>query len=350
MNVLFLYTELADYFIKCCEELSRHHHVHIVRWPVNKEAPFNFQYSDRISVYDKNQYSLDELAKLVSDIEPSLIVCSGWVDRDYLKITKTYYKKIPTVLTCDTHWKGSLKQYLATILSRFFLLNTFSNAWVPGNIQKKYARRLGFKEEKISNGFYCCDLKKFNAVYDATIARKANNFPKRFLYVGRYYDFKGITDLWEAFIQLHKEDPNEWELWCLGTGSVSPVSHEKIRHFGFVQPKDLDPILDQTGVFVLPSRFEPWGVVVQEYAAAGYPLLLSKEVGANEAFVEHGLNGYTYSAKQTNELKEQLKKVIKLESKDLILMAKASHELAQKINTTQWVDTVSRFINEHEKK
>src|SRR4051812_19582443 len=129
MTVLFLYTELADYFLKCCEALSKTAEVHIVRWPVNKEAPFQFSYSENIQVHDKNKYSLIQLGELIAGIRPDMIVCSGWVDKDYLKLTKPYFKKIPTVLTCDTHWTGSPKQYLAMVLSRFFLLNTFSDAW-----------------------------------------------------------------------------------------------------------------------------------------------------------------------------------------------------------------------------
>ena len=108
---------------------------------------------------------------------------------------------------------------------------------------------------------------------------RKKNFPKRFLYVGRYYDFKGVKTLWDAFIQLQVENPNDWELWCLGNGDLEPLEHPKIKHLGFMQPEDLDKIISETGIFILPSLFEPWGVVVQEYAAAGYPLILSNQIG-----------------------------------------------------------------------
>jgi len=350
MKVLFLYTELADYFLKCCEELARSCEVHIVRWPVNKEAPFKFTYSDRITVYDKNDYGFQELEKLVATINPDVIICSGWIDKEYLKITKRYFKKIPTVLTCDTHWRGSLKQYLAVVLSRVFLLSTFSHAWVPGAPQTAYVRRLGFKSVKISQGFYSCDLPKFNAVYEAQRKIKQNNFPKRFLYVGRYYEFKGINDLWQAFIELQSEAPNDWELWCLGAGDLKPAEHPKIKHFGFVQPKDLEPLLEQTGVFILPSRFEPWGVVVQEYAAAGFPMLISDAVGAKEAFVKDGKNGFVFPPKNVPQLKKELKKIMDLSSKELILMSEQSHRLAQKISPTKWANTVLAIYDGSSKK
>lgn len=349
MKVLFLYTELADYFLKCCEVLSERVEVHIVRWPVNKEAPFQFSYSSNIRLYDRNNYSLSELRALAGSIAPDIIVCSGWIDKDYLKVVKSYYTKIPTVLTCDTHWRGSFKQYVALLISRFFLLNTFSHAWVPGKPQTIYVRKLGFKPDQISQGFYCCDLPKFNAIYQAQLARKKNDFPRRFLYVGRYYDFKGVKDLWEAFAELQTEEPNDWELWCLGAGDLKPFEHPKIKHFGFVQPKDLEPILMETGVFVLPSRFEPWGVVVQEYAAAGFPLVLSEAVGAKEAFLEDATNGFSFPPANVQGLKRALKKIITLDSKTLNSMSEKSHMLAQKIDTKKWTDTVIKIYGRNKK-
>ncbi len=350
MKVLFLYTELADYFLKCCEELAKSSEVHIIRWPVNKEAPFEFNYSENIRVYDKNNYSYLELEALVASIQPDMIVCSGWIDKEYLKITKPYFKKIPTVLTCDTHWRGSLKQYLAIILSRFFLLNTFTHAWVPGKPQTVYVKKLGFKSDKISQGFYCCDLPKFNTIYETQAKLKQGAFPKKFLYVGRYYEFKGIKELWQAFIELQQEEASEWELWCLGAGDLEPATHPKIKHFGFVQPKDLEPILEKTGVFVLPSRFEPWGVVVQEYAAAGFPILVSAAVGARETFLEEGKNGYSFCPQNVSLLKKELKKTMNLSSKELILMSEESHLLAQKISPQKWAGTVLAIYDKNSKK
>lgn len=343
-RVLFLYTELADYFLKCCEELANTAEVHIIRWAVNKEAPFEFEHSDKIKIYDKANYNFKQLKNLVTEINPDIIFCSGWVDKDYLKLTKPYFKKIPTVMSCDTHWRGDLKQYVATLLSRVFLLRTFSAAWVPGNAQLRYVKNMGFK--KIKTGFYSCDLKKFNAVYEKTKPEKEKNYPKRFLYVGRYYDFKGITDLWQAFIELQAETPNNWELWCLGTGSLEPVQHEKIKHFGFVQPKDLEPVLEKSGVFVLPSRFEPWGVVAHEYAAAGFPMILSKAVGAKETFLNEGKNGFSFQPKNIYELKTQLKNIINLSDKELLLMSENSHNLAQTISPQKWAAAVVEFYKE----
>ena len=348
MTFLFLYTEIAEYFLACCNELTKHGNVHIIRWPVNKEAPFQFQVNANIKLYSKSDYNNQQLIQLVKSINPDVIVCSGWIDKDYLKITKNYFKKIPTVMTCDTHWNGSFKQRLATFISRFTLLNIFSHAWVPGKIQKQYVLNLGFKDQNIETCFYSCDLNHFESIYQSQKTEKQNHFPKRFLYVGRYYEFKGIKELWQAFIELQEELSNDptaiaWELWCLGIGDIEPIKHPKIKHFGFVQPKDLANYTSQTGVFILPSRFEPWGVVVHEFAVSGFPLLLSNQVGAKEQFLQDGKNGFIFKSESVNDIKQALKKIINTKESDLIEMSRYSNTLSKSVSPEIWVNNLLKM-------
>ncbi len=345
MIFLFLYTEIAEYFLACCKELSKHGEVNIIRWPVNKEAPFQFQEHQSLKIYSKSDYDFNQLKQLVANINPDVIICSGWIDKDYLKLTKQYFKKIPTIMTCDTHWNGSFKQRLATVISRFTLLNIFSHAWVPGQIQKQYVLNLGFKEQNIQTSFYSCDLEHFETIYQSQKAKKQSQFPKRFLYVGRYYEFKGIKELWQAFIEMQTEQPNEWELWGLGIGDIEAINHPKIKHFGFVQPKDLATYTSQTGVFILPSRFEPWGVVVHEFAASGFPLLLSDAVGAKESFLQEHKNGFTFKAQDIADLKRVLKTIVHTPEQDLQAMSVYSNKLAQSISPKKWTENLLKMAN-----
>jgi len=173
---------------------------------------------------------------------------------------------------------------------------------------------------------------------------KNRKYPHRFIYVGRYYDFKGITDLWDAFIAWQKEANTDWELWCLGNGDISPIQHPNIKHFGFVQPKDLESFIAQAGVFVMPSRFEPWGVVLHEFAAAGFPLICSDKVGAVEAFLSDNKNGYIYPAGNISALKNALGKMAMLSDEKLREMGKISKQLAAKITPALWAETVMNVV------
>src|SRR3989344_3379748 len=110
MTIIFLYTEIATYFTACCDELQKSAKVHVVRYPVNKEAPFTFENStNSVKYYERKELDLEGLKKLVSTIKPDAIFCSGWIDKDYLKICSLYKNKIPTILCMDTKWKGTIK-------------------------------------------------------------------------------------------------------------------------------------------------------------------------------------------------------------------------------------------------
>ncbi|MDF2437029.1 MAG: glycosyl transferase family 1 [Bacteroidota bacterium] len=342
-KIVFLYTEIAEYFLAGCRALVDNNvELHVVRYPVNKEAPFQFEFPENISFYEKG--SIENLSTFISGISPDAIICSGWVDKDYKKICKLYRKRIPVVLIIDNQWKGSYKQYLLKLLSPFVIGNSYTHAFVPGILQYQYARKLGFAKGNILSGFYTADVDYFRSLYEVNRPRKSTDFPKKFLYVGRYYGFKGITDLWQAFIEMQNEMPNEWELWCLGTGDVKPIEHSKIRHFGFVQPKQLANFIGQTGVFVLPSHFEPWGVVVHEFAASGFPIICSDEVGARTAFVEDNVNGFVFASSDVDDLKRVLKTVVSMNDRELIKMADKSSQKALDITPKKWAGTIMKLF------
>ena len=346
MILLVLYEELAAYFVKCISTFALQHKVdvHVIRKEVNKEAPFELNLVN-IKTYNREDYNDKQLMDLARIIKPDALFCGGWSSKVYLKIASQYKGEIPSVIAFDNKWEGSLKQHIASIVAPFYITNKFNKCFVPGIEQKKFAQKIGFKEDQIITGVYCCDFDLFYNQYLANKAEKQKQFPKRFIYTGRYVEHKGIKDLWQAFIELQKENPNDWELWCLGAGDLEPIVHSKIKHFGFVQPNELTRYIKDSGVFVLPSHFEPWGVVVHEYAAAGFPIICSDEVGARVSFVEQNVNGYIYKAGDVKELKGQLKKIMNLTKEELVEMGERSVEKAKKITPEIWAETLMRLLN-----
>ncbi|MCU4158060.1 glycosyltransferase family 4 protein [Carboxylicivirga sp. A043] len=344
-NILFLYTELAGYFVACINELAKQDDVsvHVVRWPVNKEAPFQFAIDKRISIYERDAYDDTTLLEKINSIEPDIIICSGWVDKGYVTICKHYKGKVPTVMSMDNQWHGNLKQRLACLAAPFKLHTVFSQAWVPGEPQKAYAHKLGFKE--VETGFYCADTKVFKPLGQEKL-KEGSAIPKRLLYVGRYIPQKGIDKLFEAFLELQEEGLTDWELHCLGMGDLfdeRPI-HEKIHHHGFVQPADMHQYLKITGVFVLPSDFEPWGVVTHEMAVAGFPMVISSAVGSATMFLEDGKNGYLFQQGSKDALKDALKCMMQANDSDLRDMATASFEKGMSWTPERWVETLIRMI------
>lgn len=347
-NILILYYELAEYTLACIRELAHYGkaNIHVVRYPLNKEAPFQFNLTiPGVTFYNRRDLSSEALMHLVKKINPEVTYCGGWMDKGYIQAIEGLRKNGKSVLLAfDNHWRGDVKQQLSALYFKVRYRKLFTHCFIPGQPQKIFAQKLGFKENEIFTGVYSADVNAFEKVYREFIAQKENNLPHVFVYAARYYTFKGITDLWEAFIQLKNEVPNDWQLWCLGTGDVAPVEHPHIKHFGFVQPNELKSIMGNASVYVLPSRFEPWAVSVHEFAAAGFPLVLSSQVGARFAFLENGINGFQFTATDISSLKEAMKQIISKSNTELITMSKKSNQLAKKISPSLWAEVFVHLL------
>ena len=151
--------------------------------------------------------------------------------------------------------------------------------------------------------------------------------------------------MWNAFIKFQEETNSEWELWCVGSGDEyeNRVEHSKIKHFGFLQPDQFTKVIKETSVYILPSHFEPWGVSVQEFAAAGYPMLLSNKIGAKERFFKEGENGFSFEAANQEEIISSFRKMISLSEKELIKMQNQSNKLSLQVSTENWAKTLTSF-------
>ena len=348
-KALFLYFELAGYVVACLDRLASKYpiEIHLVRYPINPIAPFDLQLDDNIYTYERKEMSTDELISLTDKINPDFVFVNGWSDKGYIGVCKHLKKRIPTVLTFDNPWLGTIKQYMATIIGPFFLHKLFTHCWVPGEPNAKYARKLGFDNEKLFLGMYSADTTLFESYYQQNKENKENKFPHRFIYVGRYTQLKGTKELWDAFNSLTEAEVKDWELWCLGKGELeNPYpTNKRIKNIGFVQPKELSKYIAQTGVFILPAYFEHWGVVVHEFAAAGFPMICSTRTSAATAFLKEDENGYFVEPKSKQSIKSALIKMINHNDKELTVMGIRSNNLSKQITPDTWSDTVWKIIN-----
>jgi glycosyltransferase involved in cell wall biosynthesis len=352
MRLLFLYTELSGYFIACLKilaEISKAE-IMVIHWDINQEAPFNFTFPGNIQFIPKSTLKFNELVNYSRTFNPDFIYCSGWVDKDYLKIVSTFRKKIPTVIVLDNPWQNRIKQYIACILSRFTLLKIFTHCWVPGEKQRIYAIKLGFKKDNIRMGMYSADVEFYNRLSLKFQPEKRRNFPKRFIYAGRYTKLKGLPDLCKAFAEWKQENNGEWELWCLGTGDAKPAEINGIRHFGFIQPGNMESFIENTSVFIMPSHFEPWGVALHEFVSAGFPIICSDSVCSSELFVQDKQNGYIYSSGNIEELKKCISAITKKSTAELIKMSELSLKLSKSITPVTWSENIISLVTDNKNK
>ena len=354
-KVLVLYTELAPYVLACLNAWVEAHpvEVHLVRWPVNQEAPFDLRFHANVHVHERTGFDDAGLLSLAERIAPAMVMASGWVDKGYLKVCRTLKARgVRTVMTFDTAWRGGAKQWAHVLLARTWLHRTFSHAWVTGSAQAKYARLLGFAAKTIRTGFYSADTAHFLSIGGVLLETRTVAWPHRFLCVARYISTKGQQLLCDAFAELCDENAaGDWELWLAGTGEqfkqvASSVSgkHARIHHLGFKQVNEMDAVLNDVGSFVLPSTYEPWGGVVHEHACAGLPMLLSSAVGAAERFLMEGENGHRFRAGDKQTLKAAMRKIIVSTDDELRTMGQRSRALGGAWSPQAWSTTAHELL------
>jgi glycosyltransferase involved in cell wall biosynthesis len=345
-KILVLYRELAGYIVNCFEYVAKHENIHveIVAYPVAAEAPFQFTFSNNITVHRRSEISDEQLAQMVTKGNYDLIFCGGWFDKGYLDALK-HKGKTPTVIGFDKQWKGSLKDRLATLYLKLKVTPFFDFAFVPGIEQVRFARKMGFAENRIKTGIYVCDNIRFNEVHSY---RKLNPsaIKNRVIYAGRYIPEKDIENLMQVASEIANQRNDDWEFHFIGTGALwdKRVQHPKIVHHGFLDGQQLDEIMRRGAIFILPSLFEPWGVVVNEFAMAGYPLILSDQVGARTALLKAN-NGRVFAAGNKDQMKQALMELMDLPQAELMKLGEQSHLSASKINEDGFKNAILEMMN-----
>lgn len=304
----------------------------------DNQAPFTLASSEGITILNQEEFSVQGLTTFIQKEKPSALYISGWMNNKYLKAVKGLKKQIPVICGMDNHWQGTIRQKIACILSPFILHNKFSHIWIPGLYQYPFALNLGFKKENILTGLYSADTNSILNAFDK-IERKQH--PKKFLFVGRLVPEKGVHILLDAFKQLKEEKSlNGWELTIIGNGPLlSEVeSNDDVEYHSFIQPDELIKLLPHYGVFVLPSLYEAWGVVVHEAVAAGLPIISTTNCGAASTFVINGYNGMVCKPNDVNALKDCMRKLTQKNTDELSLMGGRSRELSKQISTKAWAN------------
>lgn len=167
--------------------------------------------------------------------------------------------------------------------------------------ERDYSSR--FPHTRVFNIPYHCDLTGFRAASD----RKGTTF----LFCGQMIARKGLDLLLAAFETL----PSNVRLLLVGReaelpqmlGKLSDSTRQRIEYAGFQPPEALPAFFARSDVFVLPSRHDGWGVVVNQALGAGLPIVASDQVGAARDLVTPGFNGEIFRDGDVADLAARMK-------------------------------------------
>jgi glycosyltransferase involved in cell wall biosynthesis len=93
------------------------------------------------------------------------------------------------------------------------------------------------------------------------------------------------------------------------------MNWSSIKFLGFKNQTELPRYYDLCDVLVLPSVFEPWGLVINEVMNAGRAVVVSDQVGCGPDLVKRGKNGYVFKAGDIAGLRAALDNILRDQEK-----------------------------------
>ena len=92
--------------------------------------------------------------------------------------------------------------------------------------------------------------------------------------------------------------------------AIQPATRARINYAGFQPPERLPEYFAQADIFVMPSRYDGWGVVVNQALGAGLPVICSNAVGAGLDLVEDRVNGLRFASGNLDEFERCMKHTV----------------------------------------
>ncbi len=280
----------------------------------------------------KDEPDEDLLLRDLEEFQPDVLIVNSWHIPTYMKAARKWRGRALRVVVMDHQWINSPKQWLGRLTRQLFIQPAFDAAFMPGDEQAVFARRLGFKQHEIIVGLYTCDDPFFTGPQDPP--------QNSFLFTGRLVATKGVDVLAEAYRRYRAASSDPWPLKVAGIGAMDEElkAIDGVELLGFVSPKDLPEVMASSGCLILPSRFEPWGVVLQEAAASGQAVICTSACGGASRLVLDGYNGRVVTADRIDELASAMRWVADADPEHRRAMSLRSTQLAAQYTPTRWAE------------
>lgn len=251
---------------------------------------------------------------------PTAILAMAWLR---LRRIPFYMEVDGGLVRQESKWKFLVKKTLVSMADRW--LST-------GFHTTRYLVHYGAKEDRVQNY-------PFSSLYEKDILeaalcpeekgalRRELGLPEKHvvLAIGQFIHRKGFDVLLHAAQSLPKD------VGIYIVGGEATEEYRKLReelglqdnvHFlGFQKKERLAEFYKAADLFVLPTREDIWGLVINEALAYGLPAITTDRCVAGLELIEDGVNGYVVPVENADALAEKIAAVL---SDDLQRMGEAS--------------------------
>jgi len=173
--------------------------------------------------------------------------------------------------------------------------------------------------------------------------------PLKFLACCQMIHRKGLDILLRACEQL-RDMP--WQLTLVGDGPLRGQLEREFTHFlprervifrGEVPYEKRHEAFAGHHIFVFPSRWDGWGMVVPEALAAGLPVVATDQVIAAHEFIQEGINGFAIPINDPGALAEKMAYFIR-DPGNIHPMALAGRERMKEFRPVLGAEKLMKFL------
>lgn len=237
-----------------------------------------------------------------------LIVGFGWTSPNtLLTLLIAKCRRTPVMLweTSIPHPSGRLKQFLMPLLR--WLVGAYDGYFVSSTLAHKYFFSMGARADRITLLPQVIDTTMFAPAPTGDCAARSEWKAKLgittrivILFVGQLTKRKGLENLLEAFHRVSSQN-EEVSLLLVGKGPMQAELEKRAEQLGvadriffggYIAGPELPRIYTLSDVFVLPSWYDTFGVVIPEAMACGLPVVTTTSVGAAYDLVRNEVNGF----------------------------------------------------------
>lgn len=238
------------------------------------------------------------------------LVIGGWsLLATQLAIVWARARGVPYLLISENHEREPRPAWVRGVKSLVLrhVVPQAAGHLVTGSLARAHQLHYGAREDRIVLWPNTVDVATFGRRADELRTRReelrrqlgAQHDDVVVLQVSRLIPQKGPDVFVEAVARAQELTPAPLHAVLVGDGALEPALAQRAARLGvastltgLLQGEDLVGAYAAADVFALLSRREPWGIVVNEAAACGLPLVLSDRVGAAADLLEPGLNGH----------------------------------------------------------
>jgi glycosyltransferase involved in cell wall biosynthesis len=254
-------------------------------------------------------------------LEPDLVAVAGWAFPESLgAIAWARRRGARSLMMSDSQHEDSSRYPLREFI-KSRVVAACDAALVAGARQSDYIVSLGMPQARVFFGYDAIDNQHFvegaeRARACAAAFRARHGLPEHYVLASaRFVAKKNLIRLVEAFARAIQLTQAPHSLIILGdgpgrTGLEASISASGLtgRIFlpGFKDYETLTIFYGLADAFAHISLAEQWGLVINEAAAAGLPLIVSRPCGAAAELVRKDVNGYLVDPTNTEEIARAL--------------------------------------------